>query len=90
MLKTEWQEKKKYCIDNAETINKVDKRLEDEDGLQFVPFTTTYIPPIPVAFIFVIENDIQGGARDWRINNISEYLVIDGVKVLETDCDEVI
>jgi hypothetical protein len=90
MNKQEWQDKKKYCIDNAETINKVDKRLEDEDGVQFVPFTTEYIPSVPVAFIFVTENEIIGGAKDWRVNSTSEYLLVDGVKIQESDCTEVI
>jgi hypothetical protein len=90
MNKQEWQDKKKYCMDNAVTIDKQDKRLEDENGVQYVPFTTTFNPPIPSDYIFVRENEIVGGVNDWRINSSSEYLVNNGAKIYEADCSEVV
>lgn len=90
MNKQEWRDKKQFCIDSAITVTKLDKRLEDSNGVQFVPFTTTYTPPIPNNFIYVAENEILGGTVDWRVNNTSEYLIIDGVKVYEADCSEVV
>lgn len=91
MTRQEWIDKKQYCIDNAVTIDKKDRRLQDDNGVQFVPGTTIYTPPIPSDYVFVIEFEIVDGTANWKINSSLEYLVNNGNKIYEADCtDEVV
>ena len=90
MIKQEWKDRKNFCMDNAEVVQQEDKRLADEYGTQYVPYIVRYIPPVPTNYIFITESEVVGDTCNWRINSVIEYLVVDGTKIFEADCTEVI
>ncbi|MDQ7095937.1 hypothetical protein REC12_20290 [Desulfosporosinus sp. PR] len=90
MTKQDWLDNKQSCISNAAQVINYNARLQDANGVQFVPSNTQYIPPAPSAYIYVIEYEVVGGTADWRVNSTSEYLLSGETRIYQTDCtDEV-
>lgn len=77
-------------MSDTQTIERKSVRLEDDNGVQFVPGIDKYIPSVLSNEVFVIEYGIVGGTDDWRVDTTDEYIMVGGVKVRLSDCEEVV
>lgn len=90
MDRREWQDKKNECLTLYTRQDITRKKLISEEGIENPIEKSVFTIGVMTPYQFVQEFDIQGDATNWRINNVDEYLLINGEKVYEADCEEVI